>query len=49
MVSSTQQDGIQCQGPTPPAAFSVPNGNKKLEVGRTQTYICLLLVTSGAR
>ena len=32
MVSSTQQDGIQCQGPTPPVPFSVPNRNKKLEV-----------------
>ena len=29
-----KQDGIHCQGSMPPMAFSVPNRNKKLEVGR---------------
>ena len=34
LVKLKQQDGIHYQGPTPPMAFSVPNRNKKLEVGR---------------
>ena len=34
MCLASKQDGIHCQGPMPPTAFSVPNRNKKLEVPR---------------
>ena len=37
----TKQDGIHCQGPRPPTAFSVPNINKKLERGRRGENVSL--------